>query len=66
VFEVAGHIIRGLSRTFADGAPGEWIAYVGSTRDHVEIAQCCGNAAQVAGVGLDTSVLIRTGIMRLT
>jgi S-adenosylmethionine hydrolase len=66
VFEVAGHIIRGLSCTFADGAPGEWIAYVGSTRDHVEIAQCCGNAAQVTGVGLDTSVLIRTEIMRLT
>jgi S-adenosyl-L-methionine hydrolase (adenosine-forming) len=61
VFQVAGHMIRGLSRNYADGAPGDWVAYVGSTREHVEIAQCSGNAAQATGAGLGTPVVIRSG-----
>lgn len=38
--------IQGLRRTFADVAEGELLAYVGSSRDHIEIAMRNGNAAQ--------------------
>ncbi|MCB0164299.1 MAG: SAM-dependent chlorinase/fluorinase [Anaerolineae bacterium] len=38
--------ITSLSRTFADVAEGEFLAYVGSSRDHIEIAIRNGNAAR--------------------
>lgn len=38
--------ITSLSRTFADVAEGELLAYVGSSRDHIEIAIRNGNAAR--------------------
>lgn len=38
--------IRSLRRTFADVSEGELLAYVGSTRSHIEIAMRKGNAAQ--------------------
>jgi S-adenosylmethionine hydrolase len=57
--ELEGHRIEGLSRTFADVAHGELLAYVGSSRDHVEIAVREGNAARELGVGAGDDVLIR-------
>ena len=62
-FELAGHIIGRLSRTFANGEPGELVAYVGSTFHHVEIAIRNGNAAQAWGVDVGTPVLIRGEVM---
>jgi len=42
-----GHtVIAGLKRTFADAAPGDLLAYVGSSRNHIELAIRNGNAAQ--------------------
>lgn len=57
-FELAGHRIEGLSRTFADVAPGDPVAYIGSTRDHVEIALRDGNAAEEIGVDVGDEVLV--------
>jgi S-adenosylmethionine hydrolase len=57
-FELAGRKIGRLSHTFADVERGELVAYVGSTRDHVEIALRDGNAAQVLGVEVGDKVLI--------
>jgi S-adenosylmethionine hydrolase len=51
--------IEGLSRTFADVAPGELLAYVGSSRDHVEIAVRDGDAACELGVNAGDEVRIR-------
>jgi S-adenosylmethionine hydrolase len=56
--ELAGQRIEGMSRTFADVAPGELVAYVGSSRDHVEIAVRDGDAAQELGVSIGDQVLI--------
>ncbi|UCC86267.1 MAG: SAM-dependent chlorinase/fluorinase [Anaerolineales bacterium] len=56
--ELAGHRIQGMSRTFADVAPGKLVAYVGSSRDHVEIAVRDGDAAQELGVSVGDQVLI--------
>jgi len=49
-FEVAGQRVVGLHKTFAEVAVGEFVAYIGSTRDHVELAVRNGNAAQILGV----------------
>ena len=62
-FELTGHVIDRLSRTFADGEPGELVAYVGSTYHHVEIAMRNGDAAQALGVDVGTPVLIRGEVM---
>jgi S-adenosylmethionine hydrolase len=59
VFEVAGLQVRGMHPTYAYGAPGQLIAYVGSTRRYVEIAMPCGHAAEVTGARVGTPVLIR-------
>jgi hypothetical protein len=59
VFEIAGRVIGGLSGTYADAAPGELVAYVGSTHDLVEIAVRNGDAAQATGAGVGAQVLIR-------
>jgi S-adenosylmethionine hydrolase len=60
VFELAGHTIAGLCRTYADGTPGRLMAYVGSTHDHVEIALPRGHAAQFLGASTGSPVLIHT------
>ena len=59
VFEVMGHTIRGLHRTYSDGAAGQLLAYVGSTHDHVEIAVPQGHARHRCGATAGTRVLIR-------
>jgi S-adenosylmethionine hydrolase len=59
ILELGGRKIEGLSRTFADVAHGELLAYVGSSRDHVEVAVREGNAAQELGVEVGAEVLIR-------
>jgi S-adenosylmethionine hydrolase len=58
--EIAGQQIPQLSRTFADVAPGELVAYVGSS-GHLEVAVREGNAADVLGVGIGALVRIREG-----
>jgi hypothetical protein len=59
ILELGGRKIEGLSRTFADVAHGELLAYVGSSRDHVEVAVREGNAARELGVDIGAEVLIR-------
>lgn len=56
--EVAGQRIPRLSHTFADVAPGELVAYMGSS-DHLEVAVCEGNAAEVLGVGVGAPIRVR-------
>jgi len=58
-FELAGRKIERLSHSFTDVEPGELVAYVGSTRDHVEIGLRNGNAARDLGAGVGDEVLIR-------
>ncbi|MCS7259520.1 MAG: SAM-dependent chlorinase/fluorinase [Anaerolineae bacterium] len=58
VFEIMGHRIVGLRRTYSEAAPGELLAYVGSTRQHVEIACSGGHAAGRIGAQVGTPVII--------
>jgi S-adenosylmethionine hydrolase len=58
--DVAGQQIPQLSRTFADVAPGELVAYVGSS-GHLEVAVREGNAADVLGVAIGAPIRIREG-----
>ena len=57
-----GRQIPGLRRTFSDVAPGQLVAYAGSTRGHLEIAVREGNAARMLGMGLGDVVRIRKGL----
>lgn len=57
-FELAGRKIERMSHTFTDVAPGELVAYVGSTRDHVEVAVRDGDAAREIGVDVGDEVMI--------
>jgi S-adenosyl-L-methionine hydrolase (adenosine-forming) len=57
---MANHQIEHLSRTFADVRPGELLAYIGSTRDHLEIAVRNGNAARLLGLRVGDPVEIQT------
>ena len=50
--------IKSLSRTFADVPEGELLAYVGSNRNHVEIAVRNGNAAQALDLQLNDVVQV--------
>jgi S-adenosylmethionine hydrolase len=59
ILELEGRRIEGLSQTFADVTHGELLAYVGSSRDHVEVAIREGDAARELGVGVGDEVLIR-------
>ena len=59
--ELAGRRIEGLSQTFADVAPGQLVAYGGSSRQHLEIAVRDGNATHSLGLGVGDQVLIHTG-----
>ena len=58
-FELAGRRIEQLSNTFADVEPGELVAYVGSTRDHLEIALRNGHAARELNMSFGDEVVIR-------
>ncbi len=58
VFTVGDKIIKSLSYTFADVEQGHLLAYVGSTRDHIEIAIRNGNAAQTLGIQLGDMVKV--------
>lgn len=51
-FKVGQKTIKSLSRTFADVADGELVAYVGSTHNHIEIAVRNGNAAKALDLQL--------------
>jgi S-adenosylmethionine hydrolase len=57
-FRIGRETVHTLSRTFADVAEGELLAYVGSLRDHVEIALRNGNAALALGVKVGDTVQI--------
>ena len=57
-FKIGDRTIRSLSRTFADVPEGELLAYIGSSRNHVEIAVRNGNAAQTLGLQLNDVVQI--------
>lgn len=45
-FTIGATLIKSLKRTFADVESGQLLAYIGSSRDHIEIAARDGNAAQ--------------------
>ncbi|PWH20934.1 MAG: hypothetical protein DDG58_00290 [Ardenticatenia bacterium] len=63
MFELAGCRIRGLRRTYTEGVPGELIAYIGSTRQHIEVALPGGHAARHIGAQVGTPVYIRSDPM---
>jgi S-adenosylmethionine hydrolase len=50
--------ITGLDRTFSDVAPGEVVAYVGSS-GYLEIAERDGDAARRLAVGVGDPVRVR-------
>jgi S-adenosylmethionine hydrolase len=58
VVEVAGRRIVGLARAYAEAAPGELLAYVGSTRGHLEVAIREGNAAESLGLAVGDGVAL--------
>jgi S-adenosylmethionine hydrolase len=51
--------IAGLQRAYAQAAPGELVALIGSS-GHLEISVVNGNAAQTLGLGPDAPVTVRT------
>jgi S-adenosylmethionine hydrolase len=52
-----GHAVPRVVQTYADAAPGELCALVGST-DHVEIAVNAGSAAERLGLGRGAPVVV--------
>jgi S-adenosylmethionine hydrolase len=60
VVEIAGRRVRGLARTYADGAPGELVALIGSPWK-LEIAARDSSAARVLKVGVGEQVLVKAG-----
>jgi S-adenosylmethionine hydrolase len=58
VIEVGGQTISRLSRTYADGRPGQLVAYVGSTRHHLEIAMREGDAARSLSISVGEPVTL--------
>jgi S-adenosylmethionine hydrolase len=52
--------IFSLSTTYADVDEGQALAYIGSTRDHLEIAIRNGNAAKQFGVRVGDLVGVET------
>jgi S-adenosylmethionine hydrolase len=50
--------ISGIRHTFAEGAPGELVALIGSS-GHLEIAVTNGNAARSLNIGSDSPVTLR-------
>jgi S-adenosylmethionine hydrolase len=64
-FTIGHKRIRPLSHTFADVEEGQLLAYIGSLRNHIEIAIRNGNAGQALGVQVGDVVKVterRTGI----
>lgn len=59
VVVVAGHEIAGVHRTYAEVAPGETLALVGS-EGHLEIAVREGNAARKLGLRAGDPVVLRS------
>lgn len=57
-FLIGNKIIESLSYTFADVEEGRLLAYVGSTRNHIEIALRNGNAAEELGLKVGDMVKI--------
>jgi S-adenosylmethionine hydrolase len=55
---IKGQSIRGISGTYAEVAPGELLALVGSS-GHLEISVCGGSAARTLGAKLGDEVLLR-------
>ena len=60
VVVVAGQEIAGVRRTYAEAAPGETLALVGS-EGHLEIAVREGSAAHALGLRPGDQVLVRPG-----
>jgi len=59
VLDLKGKRISTLKRTFADAAPGELLAYVGSS-GLVEVAVRDGNAARLLGVSIGDQIRVRS------
>ena len=57
VVDVAGHLLEGLARTYADAGPGQAQALVGST-GRLEIAVRDGNAAAQLGISIGDPVRV--------
>jgi len=56
--EILGHTISGLIRTYAEAAPGDLVALIGSS-DRVEVAVVNGDAAGRLDAGRGTTVRLR-------
>lgn len=57
-FKIGRRTIHSLSYTFADVPDQHLLAYVGSTRDHIEIAVRNGSAAETLGVKIGDVVTV--------
>lgn len=57
-FEVRGEVIRGLSRTFGDGQPGDLVALIDSS-DQLSICVVNGSAAERLGASIGDQVEVR-------
>jgi S-adenosylmethionine hydrolase len=55
-FQIGQTVVRTLNRTFSDVEEGEFLAYIGSCRDHIEIGLRNGNAAEALGLQLNDVV----------
>ncbi len=60
-FVVGNQTIDSLSYTFADVDEGQLLAYIGSSRDHIEIAVRNGSAARQLGLGVGSKVIVTMG-----
>lgn len=60
-FTVGRQVIKSLRATFADVAEGEFLAYTGSSRDHLEIGIRNGNAAQALGLKVGDLIQVNLG-----
>lgn len=61
VIRLGEHRIQGLTDRYADGAPGDPIALIGS-RNCLEVAVNCGNAAEILHVARGDGILVRTDV----
>jgi hypothetical protein len=58
-FIIGEVVIKSLNRTFADVEEGQFLAYVGSSGDHIEIALRNGNAAKALALQWGDVVQVR-------
>lgn len=61
IFIIGDREIKSLSYTFADVPEGELLAYIGSTRDHIEIAVRNGSAAHELGLRIGDTIVVKRG-----